>query len=79
VTRDGQPVATIGQGGFVGELAVIAHVPRNATVTAESDLDLLVLMPNGLSQLLDDVPGLAKHLLYAAVARLAPMITDPWA
>ena len=28
VTRDGQPVATIGQGGFVGELAVIAHVPE---------------------------------------------------
>ena len=78
VTRDGQPIATIGKGGFVGELAVIAHVPRNATVTAETDLDVLVLMPNGLSQLLDDVPGLAKHLLYETVARLAPTVTDPW-
>jgi CRP/FNR family transcriptional regulator, cyclic AMP receptor protein len=78
VTRDGQPIATISKGGFVGELAVIAHVPRNATVVAETDLDVLVLMPNGLSQLLDDVPGLAKHLLYETVARLAPTVTDPW-
>jgi CRP/FNR family transcriptional regulator, cyclic AMP receptor protein len=78
VSRDGQPIATISKGGFVGELAVIAHVPRNATVVAETDLDVLVLMPNGLSQLLDDVPGLAKHLLYETVARLAPTVTDPW-
>jgi CRP/FNR family transcriptional regulator, cyclic AMP receptor protein len=77
VSRDGELVATIGKGGFVGELAVIARVPRNATVTAESDLDLLVLTPSGLSQLLDDVPGLAKHLLYETVSRLAPMVTDP--
>ena len=70
VTRDGRQVASIGRGEFVGELAVIAHVPRSATVIAETDLDLLVLTPARLDQLLDDIPGLAKHLLFIVAARL---------
>jgi CRP-like cAMP-binding protein len=76
VTRDGQPVASVGQGGFVGELAVLARVPRNATVTADTEVDLLVLTATGLSQLLDDIPGLAKHLLQEVVDRLAATGND---
>jgi CRP-like cAMP-binding protein len=76
VTRDGQVIATVGPGGFVGELAVIARTPRTATVTAETDIDLLVLTPTGLSQLLDDIPGLAKHLLYEVASRLAANTPD---
>lgn len=76
VTRDGHKVAAVGRGGFVGELAVIARTPRTATVTADTDLDLLVLTPAGLSQLLDDIPGLAKHLLYEVATRLASTAPD---
>jgi CRP-like cAMP-binding protein len=72
VTRDGQEVATVGPGGFLGELAVLARAPRNATVTAETKMDVLVLTPVGLSQLLDDIPGLAKHLLQEVVDRFVP-------
>jgi CRP-like cAMP-binding protein len=57
-------------------LAVIARTPRTATVTADTDLDLLVLTPTGLSQLLDDIPGLAKHLLYEVACRLAENAAD---
>jgi CRP/FNR family cyclic AMP-dependent transcriptional regulator len=70
VTRDGQPVATLTGGDFVGELAVLSGHPRNATVTAETELRVLVLTHAGLDQLLDDIPGLAKHLLYEVSARL---------
>jgi CRP-like cAMP-binding protein len=70
VTRGGAPVATVGPGGFVGELAVLSRGPRTATVTAETDMSILVLTAMGLSQLLDDIPGLAKHLLYEVVDRL---------
>jgi CRP-like cAMP-binding protein len=77
VTRDGQVVATLGRGQFVGELAVLARVPRNATVTADTDVDVLVLTPSGLDQLLDDVPGLAKQLLHEVVQRLAPSVSQP--
>ena len=45
VTRDGREVATVGPGGFVGEMAVIARTPRNATVTTDTDVDLLILTP----------------------------------
>ena len=31
---------------------------------------MLVLTPSGVSQLLDDIPGLAKSLLYEVVARI---------
>jgi CRP/FNR family cyclic AMP-dependent transcriptional regulator len=70
VTRDGQPVATLSAGDFVGELAVLSGHPRNATVTADTELRILVLTHAGLDQLLDDIPGVAKHLLYEVSARL---------
>ncbi len=76
VSRDSQVVATIGPGDFVGEMAVLAHVARNATVTARTDLDVLVMTSSALSQLLDDIPGLAKHLLFDVAARLAPTMLD---
>jgi CRP/FNR family cyclic AMP-dependent transcriptional regulator len=70
VTRDGQHTATVAAGDVVGELAVISGRPRNATVVAETELRALVLTHAGLDQLLDDIPGLAKHLLYEVTARL---------
>ncbi len=77
VTRDGAAIATVGPGGFVGELAVLSRTPRNATVTAETKMDVLVLTATGLSQLLDDIPGLAKHLLNEVVDRLVATSPDP--
>jgi CRP/FNR family transcriptional regulator, cyclic AMP receptor protein len=70
VTRDGERVATLTDGDVVGELAVLSGHPRNATVTAETELRILDLTHAGLSQLLDDIPGLAKHLLYEVADRL---------
>jgi CRP-like cAMP-binding protein len=76
VTRDGRRVATRTTGDVVGELAVISHHPRNATVVAETKLETLVLTHAGLDQLLDDIPGLAKHLLYEVSARLETTTVD---
>lgn len=71
VTRDGTVVGEVGSGHFIGEMAVLSERPRNATLTAKTEVDLLVLTRSGLDQLLDDIPGLAKHLLYEVVARVA--------
>jgi CRP/FNR family transcriptional regulator, cyclic AMP receptor protein len=76
VTRDGQRVATRTAGDVVGELAVISHHPRNATVVADTELWTLVLTRAGLNQLLDEIPGLAKHLLYEVSARLEAAAPD---
>jgi CRP/FNR family transcriptional regulator, cyclic AMP receptor protein len=75
-TRDGAPIATLQAGDFVGELAVLTRGRRNATVTADSQLTVLVLTAAGLGQLLDDVPGLAKTLLTMVVARLATSASE---
>ena len=76
VTRDGRHVATVTSGDIVGELAVISGRPRNATVVAETEIRVLVLTRRGLDQLLDDIPGLAKHLLYEVTARLVEVTPE---
>jgi len=76
VTIDGERVATVTAGDVVGELAVISGHPRNATLVAETELRVLVLTHTGLDQLLDDIPGLAKHLLHEVTARIVRSTTD---
>lgn len=41
VTRDGKPVADLGPSDFFGEMALISHDFRNATVTATGPMTVL--------------------------------------
>jgi CRP/FNR family cyclic AMP-dependent transcriptional regulator len=76
VTRDGRLLATRTAGDVVGELGILSGRPRNATVVAETELRTLVLTRPGFVQLLDDIPGLAKHLLFEVSARLETATPD---
>ena len=49
-------IAQLGPGDCVGELALLDHGPRTATVTAATPLTVLVLGPREFSGLLDEVP-----------------------
>ena len=71
VRRGGRKIATLGPGSVVGELAIILDRPRDSSVTVDEDSELLVLDRRSFSVLLDDVPGLAKKLLYTMAHRLA--------
>lgn len=70
VRRGGRVVARLGAGDFLGELAVIAGVPRTATVTADTDMSVSVLNRREFSTLLDEQPKLARKVLVGAVKRL---------
>ena len=43
VRRDGADVAELGPGSIVGELSLLDHGPRTATVACATDCDLFVL------------------------------------
>lgn len=70
VKRNGRKVATLGPGSCVGELALLDHGPRTATVVASGPLEVLVLGPREFSGLLDQVPSIAHKLLSALAARI---------
>jgi CRP/FNR family transcriptional regulator, cyclic AMP receptor protein len=70
VTRRGRKVAELGPGDFFGELALLDRAPRNATVVAETPMELLVLAQRQFAALIDEVPGLAHKLLAGLARRL---------
>jgi CRP-like cAMP-binding protein len=70
VSRGGKKIATLGPGDCVGELALLDHGPRTATVVATSPLTVLVLGPREFSGLLDEVPTLNHKILAALASRI---------
>ncbi|MGL6277925.1 MAG: cyclic nucleotide-binding domain-containing protein [Gaiella sp.] len=69
VTRDGKVLATLGPGDHCGEMALVARVPRMATVTATSPLDVLVLTAQGFASLRSQLPNLDQSVLDEIEAR----------
>jgi CRP-like cAMP-binding protein len=70
VTRQGRKVATLGPGDAFGELALLEKAPRNATVVAETDMELAVLGQREFAGILDNVPGFARKMLAGVGKRL---------
>jgi CRP/FNR family cyclic AMP-dependent transcriptional regulator len=70
VTRRGKRVATIGAGSAFGELALLDKAPRNATVIAETPMELVVLGQREFAGIIDEVPGFARKLLAGMANRL---------
>ena len=70
VTVRGRDVGTIGPGDFFGELAVLDPAPRDATVTALTPMEALVVGRREFSALVAEVPPLANKLLVGMARRL---------
>jgi CRP/FNR family transcriptional regulator, cyclic AMP receptor protein len=70
VTRQGRKVATLGAGDAFGELALLERAPRNSTIVAETDMELVVLGQREFAGLIDEVPGFARKLLAGMAKRL---------
>ena len=70
VKRNGRKVGTLGPGEAIGELSLLDHGPRTATVTAHSDMTVLVLSAREFAGVLEEVPGLAQKLLGQLAGRV---------
>ena len=70
VTRKGTTVADLGAGDVIGEIALVADVPRTATVTTSSPVRLLVLTDRGFRDLLEQSPAIATKILQSLGERL---------
>ena len=69
VVRDGDAVATLGPGDVVGEQALLTGAPRSATVTATTDMRLLVGSPRVFASLLARYPDLDESVRATAATR----------
>ncbi|MCZ7535720.1 MAG: cyclic nucleotide-binding domain-containing protein [Acidimicrobiia bacterium] len=70
VSRRGRRVATLSPGSAFGELALLDKAPRNATVVAETPMELVVLGQREFAGIIDEVPGFARKLLTGMALRL---------
>jgi len=70
VSRRGEKVADLGPGDFFGDLALLDRAPRNATVTADTAMELVVLGQREFAGIVDDVPEFAHKLLAGLARRL---------
>jgi len=69
VRRKGRKLASLGPGDFFGELALLAGVPRTATVIADTDMVVEALNRAEFATLLDESPSIARKVLSAVAKR----------
>ncbi|MEO5841957.1 MAG: cyclic nucleotide-binding domain-containing protein [Acidimicrobiales bacterium] len=70
VQRDGLDIATLGAGDYFGEIALIAHGRRTATVIAATDLVVDAFSRAEFDQLLEASPELAPRIYAEATRRM---------
>lgn len=71
VISGAEHVATIGPGSIVGEMALIGHRPRNASVVAQSPMRLLSFDIAAFKRLLEDLPDAKAYIYELLEARAA--------
>ena len=69
IVTGGEHVATIAPGSVVGEMALIGHKPRNATVKAQTAMRLLSFDIPSFKKLLDEMPVAQKYIYDLLEAR----------
>jgi CRP/FNR family cyclic AMP-dependent transcriptional regulator len=70
IMRDGNLIAGLGAGDFVGEIALVTGQPRTATVRTRGPSRVLVIGAPAFRGLMRDVPAIQTRVLMALAARL---------
>ena len=72
VTKGGRSINTMKEGDFFGEIALVTKMPRTATVTATTDVDVLVINERDFDALLKKSPEIGRSIAEALAERVAP-------
>ena len=70
VVRNGRRVGEVEPGGVVGELSMLNRAPRNATVVADTPLEVAILERRDFLALLESSPSITRKLLERLAARV---------
>ncbi len=70
VRRGGRKLADLGPGDWFGEIAILTHKPRTATVTATSPVRVLVISDRAFRRLVETTPRIALKVLRSVAERL---------
>jgi CRP/FNR family cyclic AMP-dependent transcriptional regulator len=73
VKRNGRKVTTLEPGGIVGELSLLDHGPRTATVVCDTDCTLFVIDQRHFRTVLEQHPSIAMKLLATLAANIRAM------
>ena len=76
VTRDGRRLSTMKPGDFFGEIALLEHTPRTATVTANTPLRFFVLTSQAFRHLVDATPSVQAKVLQALAKRVLSLARE---
>ncbi len=68
--RNGQEIATFGPGDFFGEMALLVHGPRTATIVATSPTSVRAFHRSEFDSLLDRSPKVGVKILRTTAERL---------
>jgi CRP-like cAMP-binding protein len=70
VRRAGQEVARLGPGDVIGEMAIVNHKLRTASVVSLTPLEVVHFTKESLEQLLEDVPAFGDAIRRTSADRL---------
>lgn len=70
VTKDGKLLADLRGGDWFGEIALLTHSPRTATVTSTSPVRVLVIKDRVFQRVVETMPSIALKILASIGKRL---------
>jgi CRP/FNR family transcriptional regulator, cyclic AMP receptor protein len=71
VTKDGEPLATLGRGEILGEIAILGNERRTATVVASTPVRAAVMMRREFDEMRSEMPAVAQRIERIARERLS--------
>ena len=69
-TRSDVPIGVLGPGTFFGEMSLLEHKPRVATVTTTEPTSVLVLTAREFDKLVESMPSVDRKMLTVIADRL---------